>query len=190
VKLTHESLVKIAMNTPVNVQSSERLPLWGLNQCMLTAGCLFQAVWNHHSNLPPASGVKDYDIFYFDTDLSWEAENGVIVRTRQLFQDLDVNVDIKNQARVHLWYGERFGRAYPRLESSRDGVDRYLVAGTCIGLVPETGEVYAPYGLDDVALGLLRPNPRNLQPDLFTQKARSYQARWPWLRIVESSSHG
>ena len=184
-KLTPERLVTIAMTNPINAQIAERLPSLGLSQCMLTAGCLFQAVWNHHSSLPPESGVKDYDIFYFDTDLSWEAENDVILRTRQLFQDLDAKVDIKNQARVHLWYGERFGRAYPQLESARDGIDRYLVAGTCIGLDPGTGEVYAPYGLDDVALGYLRPNTKNIQHDLFLQKATSYQSRWPWLRIVQ-----
>lgn len=134
--------------------------------------------------------MKDYDIFYFDTDLSWEAENEVILETQQLFKDLGVKVDIKNQARVHLWYGERFGRVYPALLSARDGVDRYLVAGTCIGFDPETGEVYAPYDLDDVGQGLLRPNPLNLQPDLFVPKARSYQARWPWLRILGASAQG
>lgn len=184
VNLTPECLVTIAMTNPINVQIAERLPSLGLSQCMLTAGCLFQAVWNHQSDLPPESGVKDYDIFYFDTDVSWEAENDVILRTQQLFQDLGAKVDIKNQARVHLWYGERFGRAYPQLESARDGIDRYLVAGTCIGFDPGTGEVYAPYGLDDVALGYLRPNTKNIQPDLFHQKASSYQSRWPWLRIV------
>ena len=183
--LTPDRLVTIAMTNPINVQLAEQLPSLGLSQCMLTAGCLFQAVWNLQSYLPPESGVKDYDIFYFDTDLSWEAENDVIVRTQQLFQDLDAKVDIKNQARVHLWYGERFGRAYPQLESARDGIDRYLVAGTCIGLDPGTGEVYAPYGLDDVALGYLRPNTKNIQHDLFLQKATSYQSRWPWLRIVQ-----
>ena len=62
-KLTPESLVTIAMSNPVNVQIAARLPSLGLSQCMLTAGCLFQAVWNHHSNLPPATGVKDYDVF-------------------------------------------------------------------------------------------------------------------------------
>jgi uncharacterized protein len=190
VQLTPETLVDIAMTNPVNVQIVSRLPSLGLSQCMLTAGCLFQAVWNHQSGLSPAAGVKDYDIFYFDTDLSWEAENEVILETQQLFKDLGVKVDIKNQARVHLWYGERFGRAYPALLSARDGVDRYLVAGTCIGFDPETGEVYAPYGLDDVGQGLLRPNPLNLQPDLFMPKARSYQARWPWLRIWGSSAQG
>lgn len=124
-KLTPESLVTIAMSNPVNVQIPARLPSLGLSQCMLTAGCLFQAVWNHHSNLPPATGVKEYDVFYFDTDLSWEAENEVINETRHLFLDLDVKVDIKSQARVHLWYGERFGRAYPQPETTRDGIDRY-----------------------------------------------------------------
>ena len=93
-KLTPESLVTIAMSNPVNVQIAARLPSLGLSQCMLTAGCLFQAVWNHHSNLPPATGVKEYDVFYFDTDLSWEAENAVINETRHLFLDLDVKVDI------------------------------------------------------------------------------------------------
>ena len=49
------------MTNPINVQIAERLPSLGLSQCMLTAGCLFQAVWNHHSHLPPEPGVKDYD---------------------------------------------------------------------------------------------------------------------------------
>ncbi len=80
--LTPERLVTIAMTNPINVQIAERLLSLGLCQCMLTAGYLFQAVWNHQSNLPPESSVKDYDIFYFDTDLSWEAENDAIVRTQ------------------------------------------------------------------------------------------------------------
>ncbi|NUT79213.1 hypothetical protein HNO86_29635, partial [Pseudomonas sp. C1C7] len=70
------------------------------------------------------------------------------------------------------------------LQSSRDGVDRYLVAGTCIGLDVDTGEVYAPNGLEDTEQGILRINPKNPQPDLFEQKARSYQSRWPWLQIL------
>jgi hypothetical protein len=61
-----------------------------------------------------------------------------------------------------------------------------LIAGTCIGLDVETGEVYAPFGLDDIEQGFLRINPNNPQPDLFDEKAKSYQARWPWLRIVDA----
>ncbi|WP_338586185.1 nucleotidyltransferase family protein [Pseudomonas sp. MAG733B] len=186
--LTVENLVRIAMANPVNAEISARLPALGLSQCMLTAGCLFQAVWNQQAQLPPAWGVKDYDVFYFDEDLSWEAENEVIQSAAQLFRDLDVNVEIKNQARVHLWYHQRFGGDYPQLQSSRDEIDRYLIAGTCIGLDIETGEVYAPNGLTDTEQGLLRINPKNPKPELFEQKARSYQARWPWLKIIDPAT--
>jgi hypothetical protein len=109
----------------------------------------------------------------------------VIRAAEVLFQDLGVNVEVKNQARVHLWYGERFGRPYPQLHTAKQGIDRYLVAGTCIGLEIATGEVYAPYGLEDVEQGVLRINPVHPEPELFMQKARSYKARWPGLRIVE-----
>lgn len=176
------------MANPVNAEISARLPELGLNQCMLTAGCLFQAVWNHQAQRPPEWGVKDYDVFYFDDDLSWEAENEVIQSGQRLFRDLDVNIEFKNQARVHLWYGQRFGGDYPRLQSAKDGIDRYLVAGTCIGLDIETGEVYAPNGLADIERGLLRINPKCSEPVLFDRKAKSYQARWPWLRIMEPQS--
>jgi uncharacterized protein len=183
--LTSEALVRIAMTNPLNAEISRRLPALNLSQCMLTAGCLFQAVWNHQSRQPVAWGVKDYDVFYFDEDLSWEAENEVIQAAQRLFRDLDANVEVKNQARVHLWYGQRFGGAYPQLQSAKDGIDRYLVAGTCIGLDVVTGEVYAPNGLADTESGLLRINPKNPKIELFQQKAKSYQVRWPWLRLIE-----
>ncbi|PQZ85290.1 MULTISPECIES: nucleotidyltransferase family protein [Pseudomonas] len=186
--LTVETLLKLAMSNPINAELYKRLPTLGLEQCFLTAGCLFQAVWNHQANLPVDQGIKDYDVFYFDTDVSYEAEDAVIRAVERLFEDLGVNVEVKNQARVHLWYEQRFGRPYPQLHTARQGIDRYLVAGTCIGLEVATGEVYAPYGLDDVEQGILRINPLHPEMELFERKARSYQARWPWLKIVRLDS--
>lgn len=183
--LNAETLIDIAMTNPANADIARRLPALGLSQCMLTAGCLFQAVWNHQSGRPAAWGIKDYDVFYFDEDESWDAENQVILAAKSLFHDLDANIEIKNQARVHRWYEQRFGRPYPQLKSAKEGIDRYLIAGTCIGLDVASGEVYAPYGLGDVEDGLLRINPLNHQPDLFAQKAESYRARWPFLRLVD-----
>jgi hypothetical protein len=110
----------------------------------------------------------------------------VIRRAGALFADLGAVIEIKNQARVHLWYQRRFGAPYPRLRGARDGIDRYLVACTCIGIAAETGEIYAPYGLEALWSGLLRANPINRQPIPFRAKAATYQARWPWLRIVEN----
>lgn len=173
-----------AMRNPVNVALAERLRGLRLNDCFLAAGCLFQATWNRRTDQPAGWGVKDYDVFYFDdTDLSWEAEDAVIARVQQRVADLGVQVEVKNQARVHLWYRQRFGADYPHLRSARDGIDRYLIACTCVGMDVADGTLYAPHGLDDLAQGVLRMNPLLPQPQLFLRKALDYQRRWPWLTI-------
>lgn len=174
--------IERARGNPVNAQLLERLPSLALLQCHLTAGCLFQAVWNSLSGHPPAHQVKDYDVFYFDDrDLSWEAEDAVIRRVQALTRDLGVGVEVRNQARVHLWYAQRFGIGYPALANARDGIDRYLVACTCVGIEVASGALYAPDGLADLYAGRLRMNPRHPVPDLFRAKADDYQRRWPWL---------
>ena len=38
-----------------------RLAGLGLRDCYLTAGCLYQTVWNRLSGRPPEWGIKDYD---------------------------------------------------------------------------------------------------------------------------------
>lgn len=170
---------------PVNEALLARLPALRLPEGFLTAGCLFQAWWNRRSGRPPGKGVKDYDVFYFDDrDLSWEAEDAVIRRVQAAVADLGAEVEVKNQARVHLWYPERFGHAYPRLRSAREGISRYLVACTCIGIEFATGALYAPDGLTDLHRGILRPNPLTMAPALFAAKAAAYRARWPWLTIA------
>jgi hypothetical protein len=179
-----ETFTRAVMANPINAVILERLPQLGLQQCYLTAGCLFQTVWNQRSGYTPQAMVKDYDVFYFDeSDASWEAEDAVIQKGKVLFQDLNVTVEFKNQARVHLWYEQRFGRSCPRLRSARDGIDRYLISCTCVGIAVANGELYAPNGLEETWKGILRINPMNPQPDLFYRKAQDYRARWPWLTI-------
>ena len=184
-------LIAAALANPINRKILERLPLLGAPHACLVAGSVYQALWNARANRPAAEGVKDYDLFYYDgTDLSYEAEDRVIARARALFADLDVLIDVKNQARVHLWYPQRFGGAYPPLARVEEGVARFLVRATCVGLMPQvagTLALIAPYGLEETAAGILAPNP-HWRPSLerFRAKAESYRARWPWLRIVEA----
>src|SRR2546430_7281599 len=102
-------LITAALANPLNRKILERLPALGAPNSCLVAGSVYQAFWNALSGRPTAEGVKDYDIFYCDgRDLSYEAEDIVIQRARVLFADLDVLIDVKNQARVHLWYPQRF----------------------------------------------------------------------------------
>lgn len=174
-----------ARRNPINAALLDRLPAIGLRACYLTAGSLFQSTWNVLSERAADHGVKDYDVFYFDDrDLSWEAENEVVQRVQRVTTDLAVTIDIKNQARVHLWYAQRFGVPYPQLSQTTDGIDRFLIACTCVGIEVGTGALYAPNGLDDLRRGILRPNPKNRQSALFIEKAEDYRRRWPWLSIA------
>ena len=134
------------------------------------------------------SGIKDYDLFYFDgADLSEAGERRAQARADAALGDLGVTVEVANQARVHLWYPGHFGRPYPPLGSSQDGIRRFLVLETCVGVRP--GEVHAPYGLDGIHAGTLTPNPLTPYPELFEAKAASYRARWPHLMPIAKAGH-
>jgi hypothetical protein len=173
-------------SNPANVELLVRLRSVGLPECYLTAGCLFQPVWNRHSGRPAQWGITDYDVFYFDEfDLSWEAEDRVIRQVAAATVGLPINVEVKNQARVHLWYPSRFAVSCPKLKSATEGIDRYLISCTCVGIEVQSGDVYAPNGLDELAQGALRINPLTPNPDRFREKAEDYQSRWPWLTILK-----
>jgi uncharacterized protein len=53
--------IDAVMANPVNIELFNRLPSLGLNECFLTAGCLFQATWNRISGQPVGWGVKAHD---------------------------------------------------------------------------------------------------------------------------------
>jgi len=151
----------------------------------LVAGCLFQTIWNLRSGLSPQAQIKDYDLFYFDaSDLSSDAEKTVQARVDRVLADLGVVLEVKNQARVHLWYEQHFGHPYQKLACATDGIDRFLILSTCVGIRPRDDdyEIYAPNGLGPLYEGVLSPNPLVDHRDLFLAKTRSYRDRWPWLQ--------
>lgn len=173
-----------------NQNNAHILDCWdvlGLPDSWLVAGCLFQTVWNRISGQAPEFGIKDYDIFYYDqSDLSAAAEAATQQRADTLFRDLNITVELCNQARVHQWYESYFGHPYPKLLSAKQGIDRFLIPATCVGINPR--EVYAPNGFDPLYMGVLSMNPLTPHRVLFEQKVASYQERWPWLQLVESTS--
>jgi uncharacterized protein len=189
-ELSTEHFVRDVLANRFNKAILERWDDLALPDGWLVAGCLFQSVWNLRSGARPEAQIKDYDLFYFDgTDLSEQAEREVQSRVDGVLGDLGVIAEAKNQARVHLWYPEHFGFPYPQLRSAKEGIDRFLIPATCVGLRPgQAGwEVYAPNGLPLLYDGVLAPNPLTNHRVLFEDKARSYRARWPWLRVQRGS---
>ena len=114
------------LTNPYNREILARLSELALGDAWLVSGCLFQTVWNVLDGHEPVRGIKDYDIFYFDPDTSWEAEDKAIKAARALFADLSVEVELRNQARVHLWYEQKFDVPCPQFRSACDGIDHFL----------------------------------------------------------------
>ena len=189
IERTPESFIELARRNPFNRAVLERIDDLGALDAWLVAGCLYQTVWNVLSGRPTTENIKDYDIFYFDaTDTSYEAEDVVIKRAAALFKDLDIEIEVRNQARVHLWYEKRFGHPRAPLLSASQGISSFLVAGTCVAIGADGGGEFRtaqPYGFDDMFDGVLRANKPYAQRDLFNAKVASYAARWPWLRIID-----
>ncbi len=110
---------QMVMTNAVVATLIERLPQLEVPGCYLAAGALYQTVWNCLCKRDPRAGINDYDINYFDaTDLTWEAEDAVIRRGADLFGDLDATVEIRNEARVHVWYEDKFGVPCPAFSST------------------------------------------------------------------------
>lgn len=182
--------IEDALRNPHNRAILDGLPALGLPDAWLAAGCLFQSVWNQRCGRPPEAGIRDYDLFYFDaTDLSAEAERQVDERVQRHFSHLPVTIETKNQARVHIWYADYFGGSYAALQRAQDGIDRFLVDCTCVGLQPgpQGLTLHAPFDLAALYEGALRPNPRFHRPSLYAAKAADYRARWPWLTVHDSA---
>jgi hypothetical protein len=186
---SNKKFLDLVFQNPANGILLERLRQMDLRDAWVIAGCLFQTVWNVTTGRPPAENIRDYDVFYFnDDDLSWEAENDIIRRVAANVRDLELPVQVRNQARVHLWYAEHFGPGYRALQSSKEGIDTFLIQCTRVGIHVHASneiELYAPAGFNDLYEGVLRINPANARTEHFLAKARSYRERWPWLRIEE-----
>jgi hypothetical protein len=160
----------------------------------LVSGCLFQSVWNVLDRKPPEHGILDYDLFYFDPDTSYEAEDRWIKRAATHFAPTRLRVELRNQARVHLWYRDKYGVPdYPQLKSACDGVDHFLFPACMVAIRPRADgslELYAPLGLDDVFSRTLRSNPLWPQPrdERFWSKLRRYQSAWPSVTAAEEEA--
>ncbi|MER6622471.1 nucleotidyltransferase family protein [Streptomyces sp. NPDC000931] len=159
------------------------LPGW-----YLTAGCLFQTVWNVVTDTPPTEGIKDYDVFCFDDrDLSWEAEDAMIRTGAKAFAGLPAEVEIRNEARVHLWYEQKFGVPCSPYTSTEAAIDSFAATTCCLGVRLEPGgrwRVYAPHGLSDVFGLLVRPNPVLAPRAVYEAKAARWRRRWPELTVL------
>jgi hypothetical protein len=158
------------------------LPDW-----LVVSGAVYQRVLNHLTGRDPDYGIKDYDLAYFDaSDVSYEAEDVVIRRVAAAFEPpLREQVEVRNQARVHLWFEAKFGEAYTPLSSSAEALGRFVSPLFAVGVRLNADDrlaLVAPFGLDDLFAMRLRPNPRRVTNG-FARTAANIAARWPEVAV-------
>lgn len=158
------------------------LPDW-----LIFSGAVYQPVLNRLTGRAPGFGIKDYDLGYFDaSDTSYEAEDVVIRRVAEAFErPLRDMVEVRNQARVHLWFEAKFGEPYAPLTSSAEALTRFVSPLFAVGVRLESDDrltIVAPFGLEDLFALRLRPNPSRVTGG-FERTAASVTGRWPEVGI-------
>ena len=160
----------------------------GINNYYIGAGCIAQTVWNYQFQKPLDYGIKDIDFVYYDSQsLDYEAENQVINKLEELYKDFAVEIDVKNQARVHLWYKDRFGYEIEPYDSLESAINTWPTTATAIGVRlgrDNRLEFYAPYGLADLLNKIVRPNKVQITEKIYINKVSAWLKKWPELTVI------
>jgi len=159
----------------------------GLQDYYIGAGCVAQTVWNYQTGLELMNGISDIDFVYYDSnDLSVEKENKTIKRIIEMMAPCRIKIDIKNQARVHLWYKDHFGYDIKPYDSIECAINSWPTTATSVGVRLENTElkVYAPFGLNDLFGMIVRANKAQITEEIYIQKVNKWKAKWPSLTII------
>ena len=179
-------LKKIIKKNKILMEILTVLEKLDIDDCFVAAGAINQTVFNYLHGYEIDKNINDYDIVYFDPDSSYEKEDIVIKKIENALLHLNVKIDIKNQARVHLWYGKKFGHDIDANKSVYDAINKWGTTVTCIGVRLKNNKliVYAPFGLNDLFKMIIRPNKENYIKRDYDEKAKRWKNNWPKLTII------
>ncbi|MBO1038306.1 nucleotidyltransferase family protein [Brucella pituitosa] len=186
-QIQKEHFSRLIQADPVLLDALHRGRDLGLPDWWLVSGALYNSVWNALSGRPHGYGIKDIDIVYFeDRDISWEAEDKVIQAGVSVFTGFPLPVEIRNQARVHLWFEKRFKKPYMPLRCASESIERYAAIAHCVGASLENDgrlTIHAPFGLDDIFSFRIQPNRAIDNHETYNIKARRALEHWPELIV-------
>lgn len=158
----------------------------------IAAGSVFQTIWNYYDGNDLNFGIKDIDVIYYNnSDLSVEKdlEYYNIINTYIKAKGFNYEVDVSNEARMHLWKIEHNqGDNVEQYKNSEDAMSKWIATVHAIGItkVNDNIKIYAPYGLSDIYSRTIRPIKHNgNSKELYDKKVASWQNRFDNLYIIE-----
>ncbi|KKQ66961.1 MAG: hypothetical protein US86_C0002G0078 [Candidatus Daviesbacteria bacterium GW2011_GWA2_38_24] len=180
-------LLEIVLKNPYISTILNGNPFPKYDNWYLGAGCICQSVWNHLSDKKITDGIKDYDLVYYNAkDISKESEEKEQERIRSLFLSIQAEIEVVNEARVHLWFEQDFGKKIDQLKSCEDAINRWPTTATSVGVNKINGKlnVYAPYGLNDLFGMVVRPNKPSVIKWVYEKKVEKWTKKWPDLKVI------
>jgi hypothetical protein len=178
---------KYILQSPTLTNILERSEQLNIPNWYFGAGCLAQTIWNLKSGYQFNEFISDVDWVYFDAnDLSKEAEVRTELLVRNHFKDIPLKFDVKNQARVHIWYKEKFGYEISPYTSIHAAIETWPTTATAVALTKSNGanKVFCPYGLQDLLTLTVKPNKKQITESIYLSKVERWKKCWPSLRIV------
>lgn len=182
-----EALIQIISGSPVLMQCIDAVAQLDLPDWYVGAGAVAQTVWNTLTHQALDAHINDLDVLFFDaTDLSVEREQVATDRLRGLLAELSWDLDVKNQARVHLWYEVSFGKRVAPFHCVEEALRTWPSPASSIAVtrgLDGRWRVIAPFGLSDLFAMHVRANRTRVSQAVFEAKVARWRRHWPQLTV-------
>jgi 8-oxo-dGTP pyrophosphatase MutT (NUDIX family) len=182
-----DRLRAVVAGSPILTTILDRWSSMNLPDCWLSGTAIAQTAWNAAFGLSPEYGIADIDLVYFDaSDLSEQGEARRAARVRDLFPDVPLWIDAKNEARVHLWYESKFGYPIEAYQSSGQAISTFPTTAGAVAIRPNgrSLSIFAPFGLSDLLNCTVRPNKAQITQAIYEAKIARWRDCWPELTII------
>ncbi len=157
----------------------------------VVAGVVFQTIWNYLEDNNLNDNVKDIDIIYYDRqNLAKEDEKKLETKIIKVLKEKGLNyqIDLHNEARMHLWKKEKENKKINQYTSAEDAINKFIVTAHAIGVKKEAEaiKIYAPYGLGDIFSKTLRPiKHEGNDINLYNKKIKKWRQTFNNLTIID-----
>lgn len=186
-----EELVSILKKNSQLIKMLEYIFTLHLPNFYIAAGSVFQTIWNYQDGRDLNYEIKDLDVIYYNLDdlsVDTDMKYYEMIQAYARSCGFSYEIDVSNEARMHLWKEEQEGVKIEPYKSSEDAIDRWIATVHAIGITLDNGDikVYAPYGLSDIFSRTIRPiKHRNNYKELYNKKVSAWQKRFSNLNVIE-----
>jgi hypothetical protein len=157
-----------------------------LQNWYVAGGCVTQTIWNFKCGFNPLHGLKDVDLVYYDASHSEIEEEQHQKRISNIFSNLQIPVEIVNEALVHKWYPQKFGYKIAPYYSSEDGIRTWLPAFALGVRIDRSGfKSFSPFGLEDTFEMIVRPNRSQVNEEIYYNMVNRLKKDWPSIQVIE-----